>query len=144
MATEKLNMGIEIDKNLIERNVSDTICAAIASSLGDGEELVRKAVQIIVKSYVDDNGRACSSSNYSAKPYLKYLAEKTIENTVKEEVTKMVEENKDAFAKAIREELSKPNVRKQLSNSFISALLEATKSTWRMPITIQMQPHQEG
>lgn len=142
MATEKLNMGIEIDKNLIEKNVSDTICAAIASSLGDGEELVRKAVQIIVKRYVDDSGRECSSSSYNAKPYLKYLAEKTIENTVKKEVAKMVEENKDAFAKAIREELYKPNVRKQLANSIISAILEVTKSTWMMPITIQMQPYQ--
>lgn len=143
MATEKLNMGIEIDKKLIEKNVSDTVCAAIASSLGNGEELVRKAVQLIVTSYVDENGRERTSGGYGAKPYLKYLAEQTIKNTVQEEVAKMVEENKDAFAKAIRDELYKPNVRKQPANSFIGAILETTKSTWRMPITIQMQPYQE-
>lgn len=33
MATEKLSMGIEIDKALIEKNVSDAVCIAIASKM---------------------------------------------------------------------------------------------------------------
>ena len=42
---ETLNMGIQIDKELIENNVSNAVCVAIASALGDKDELIGKAVK---------------------------------------------------------------------------------------------------
>lgn len=54
---ETLNMGIQIDKELIENNVNNAICVAIASALGDKDELIGKAVKAVVSSYVDTEGR---------------------------------------------------------------------------------------
>ena len=95
---EKLNMGIEIDKELIESNVSNAVCVAIASALGDKDELIGKAVKAVISSYVDSDGRPCSSRSYRAIPYLKYLTEQSIKESVKNEIAKMVEENKEQFS----------------------------------------------
>ena len=80
---ETLNMGIQIDKELIENNVSNAVCVAIASALGDKDELIVKAVKAVVSSYVDTEGRPCSSGSYRAIPYLKYLAEQSVKESVK-------------------------------------------------------------
>lgn len=136
MTKEKLNMGIEIDRELIENNVSHAVCAAIANALGDSDELVSKAVKAVVSSYVDTEGRPCSSGSYRATPYLKYLAEQSIKESVKNEIAKMVEENKEQFSQAIRAELNKPSARQQLAAAFIDAVIGAAQHDWKMPVTV--------
>ena len=124
---ETLNMGIQIDKELIENNVSNAVCVAIASALGDKDELIGKAVKAVVSSYVDTEG---------AIPYLKYLAEQSIKESVKNEIAKMVEENKEQFSQAIRAELNKPSVRQQLAAAFIDAVIGVAQQDWKMPVTV--------
>ena len=133
---EKLNMGIEIDKELIESNVSNAVCVAIASALGNKDELIEKAVKAVVSSYVDSEGRPCSSGSYRAIPYLKYLAEQSTKESVKSEIAKMVEENKEQFSQAIRAELNKPSVRQQLAAAFIDAVIGVAQQDWKMPVTV--------
>ena len=133
---ETLNMGIQIDKELIENNVSNAVCVAIASALGDKDELIRKAVKAVVSSYVDTEGRPCSSGSYRAIPYLKYLAEQSIKESVKNEIAKMVEENKEQFSQAIRAELNKSSVRQQLAAACLDAVIGAAQQNWKMPVTV--------
>ena len=133
---ETLNMGIQIDKELIENNVSNAVCVAIASALGNKDELIEKAVKAVISSYVDSEGRPCSSGNYRAIPYLKYLAEQSIKASVKNEIAKMVEENKEQFSQAIRTELNKPSVRQQLAAAFLDAVIGAAQRDWIMPVTV--------
>lgn len=133
---ETLNMGIQIDKELIENNVSNAVCVAIASALGDKDELIVKAVKAVVSSYVDTEGRPCSSGSYRAIPYLKYLAEQSVKESVKNEIAKMVEENKEQFSQAIRAELNKPSVRQQLAAAFLDSVIGAAQQDWKMPVTV--------
>ena len=133
---EKLSMGIEIDKELIESNVSNAVCVAIASALGDKDELIGKAVKAVVSSYVDSEGRPCSSGSYRAIPYLKYLAEQSVKESVKNEIAKMVEENKEQFSQAIRAELNKSSVQQQLAAAFLDAVIGAAQQNWKMPVTV--------
>lgn len=140
---ETLNMGIQIDKELIENNASNAVCVAIASALGDKDELIGKAVKAVVSSYVDSEGRPCSSGSYRAIPYLKYLAEQSVKESVTNEIAKMVEENKEQFSQAIRAELNKPSVRQQLAASFMDAILGAAKSGWKIPITVSFKREEQ-
>lgn len=133
---ETLNMGIQIDKELIENNVSNAVCVAIASALGDKDELIEKAVKTVISSYVDTEGRPCSSGSYRAIPYLKYLAEQSIKESVKNEIAKMVEENKEQFSQAIRAELNKSSVQQQLAAAFLDAVIGAAQKDWKMPVTV--------
>lgn len=143
MATEKLSMGIEIDKALIEKNVSDAVCIAIADALGDKTELVRKAVRAVVASSVNERGEPCSPSSYRAQPYLRWLATNAIKDTVAKEITTMVENNQAAFSAMIRAELNQPAVQDVLAKNFITAILNASQTGWRMPVTVSFEQIKE-
>ena len=139
MATEKLSMGIEIDKALIEKNVSDAVCIAIADALGDKTELVRKAVRAVVASSVNERGEPCSSNSYRAQPYLRWLATNAIKDTVSKEIATMIDNNQAAFSAMIRAELNQPAVQDMLAKNFITAILNASQTGWRMPVTVSFE-----
>ena len=143
MVTEKLSMGIEIDKALIEKNVSDAVCVAIANALGDKDELVRKAVRAVVASSVNEKGEPCSSSSYRAQPYLQWVATNAIKDAVSKEITKMIEDNQEAFSAMIRAELNRPAVQDVLAKNFITAILNASLTSWRMPVTVAFEQIKE-
>lgn len=143
MATEKLSMGIEIDKALIEKNVSDAVCIAIAAALGDKTELVHKAVRAVVASSVDERGEPCASSSYRAQPYLRWLATNAIKDTVSKEITTMIDNNQAAFSATIRAERNQPAVQDMLAKNFITAILNASQTGWRMPVTVSFEQIKE-
>ena len=143
MATEKLSMGIEIDKALIEKNVSDAVCIAIAAALGDKTELVRKAVRAVVARSVDERGEPCASSSYRAQPYLRWLATNAIKDTVSKEITTMIDNNQAAFSATIRAERNQPAVQDMLAKNFITAILNASQTGWRMPVTVSFEQIKE-
>ena len=143
MATEKLSMGIEIDKALIEKNVSDAVCMAIAAALGDKTELVRKAVRAVVASSVDERGEPCASSSYRARPYLRWLATNAIKDTVSKEIATMIDNNQATFSAMIRAELNQPAVQDMLAKNFITAILNASQTGWRMPVTVSFEQIKE-
>lgn len=138
--TEKMSFGIDIDKELIEKNVTAMVAHAIADALGDKETLVNNAVAKILQSYVRKDGTPCASSDWNKIPYIQYLANQCVEDTIREELRKAVEENKDAFRKVISKELSKPKTQNQIGTAFIDALLASATSSWKTPITISFEP----
>ena len=133
---EKLNFGVAIDKTIIEDNITNLVAASIADALGDKETLVINAVKSIICSYVDRDGKFCKKDSWNATPYLKYLAEKAVVDAAREAMNKAVEENKSAFIDAIKKEISKKKSIDAIAQSFISAMLGATQSTWKMPVTV--------
>ena len=64
------------------------------------------------------------------------LAQQSVKKSVKNEIAKMVEENKEQFSQAIRAELNKPSVRQQLAAAFLDAVIGAAQQNWKMPITV--------
>lgn len=80
---ETLNMGIQIDKELIENNVSNAVCVAIASALGDKDELIGKAVKAVVSSYVDTEGRPCSWAPIAQYHILSIWQNRVLRNLLK-------------------------------------------------------------
>lgn len=141
--SEKMSFGIDIDKELIEKNVTAMVAHAIADALGDKETLVNNAVAKILQSYVRKDGTPCASSDWNKIPYIQYLANQCVEDTIREELRKAVEENKDAFRKVISKELSKPKTQNQMGAAFIDALLSNATKAWKTPITISFEPPED-
>ena len=139
MANE-IMLGLNMDKDLIETNINKAICAAITTALGDTQELVNNAVASIICTYVKkDSGEICNKSNYNAEPYLQYIAEKCVLAAVREQMNKAIEEHKDAFAEEIKKALSNPKNRKTIAGNFISTMLSASNSIWRMPVSVTFE-----
>ena len=143
MEKETYDLGISIDKSVIEANVTKLVAGAIADALGDKEKIVQIAVEQVLSSYVDSDGKPCGKNSYYARPYIQYIAEKTVEDTIRKQIAETIEENKDAFKEAIKKELSKPNVRNKIGSSFIEALLATSKEKWRVPIQIAFEKEEK-
>lgn len=136
---EKMAIGIDIDKALIEKNVTNLVASAIANALGDKEEIINKAVTSIISSYVDEHGAPCSRDKWRSKPYLQYLAEQCVISTVREQIRAYVEENKSLFAEEVKKQMSQKKFKESVAGSFLSAVLERTTSEWKMPISVTLE-----
>lgn len=134
--TEKISTGIDIDKALIEQNVTNLVATAIAKSLGNKEVLVTTAVKQVIASYVKNDGTPCGKDAYNAKPYLNYLADNCIHEVVMAQVKKAIEENREGFELAVKRGLSSPAFMESAASSFLNAVLSCSKGGWRMPLTV--------
>lgn len=113
------------------------------AALGDKTELVRKAVRAVVASSVDERGEPCASSSYRAQPYLRWLATNAIKDTVSKEITTMIDNNQAAFSATIRAERNQPAAQDMLAKNFITAILNASQTGWRMPVTVSFEQIKE-
>ncbi len=109
MSEEKMTASLSIDAKYVEEEVSRIVKAAIVSTLGNRDEIIRKAIDRTIDTYVDRDGNPCRKDNYRARPYLDYLAEKTVETVVREAMAEMVEENKEEFKAEIKKLSEKEN-----------------------------------
>ena len=144
MATEMVNLGIQVDKKQIEYNVTRLVAASIADALGDRNTLIQDAITRILTSYVKKGtGEVCKKDDWTAIPYIEWLAKSVVETAVREEIQKAVRENEDAFRAAVLKELSKPANRQKIAQGFIGAILDRTLSEWKIPISISFQKPSE-
>lgn len=137
------NFGVNIDKNLIENNVTALVANAIATALGDKEELVRKAVSQVLESYVDKDGKVVDKSSWKATPYLQYVATQCIEETVRAQMEQAIKDNAEELSNIIKKEISKPKFKSAVAASFINTMLSCAGNQYRMPITVQFEEQKD-
>lgn len=143
MNKEKMTASLSIDTQYIEGEVNRIVKAAIVSALGNRDEIIKKAIDNTIDSYVDERGNPCKKDSYRAKPYLDYLAEKTVENVVREAMAEVVDENREAFKVEIKKNIGKRKWKENMAQSFIQMIIDNTKSEWKMPVSISLEKPKE-
>lgn len=134
-----VNASFSIDAGYIETEVQKIVKAAIVETLGNKEELIRKAIDSTIDTYVDENGEECRKDRYRAIPYLDYVAKKTVEKTVREVMIEVVNENREEFKAEIKRQLGKRKWKENTAEAFIKLILDNANSQWKMPINISFQ-----
>ena len=143
MNKEKMTASFSIDAQYIEGEVNRIVKAAIVSALGNRDEIIKKAIDNTIDSYVDERGNPCKKDSYRAKPYLDYLAEKTVENVVREAMAEAVDENREAFKTEIKKAIGKRGFKNDMAQSFVRMIIDDAKSAWRMPVTVSIEKPKE-
>lgn len=138
-----MTASLSIDTQYIEGEVNRIVKAAIVSALGNRDEIIKKAIDNTIDSYVDERGNPCKKDSYRAKPYLDYLAEKTVENVVREAMAEVVDENREAFKVEIKKNIGKRKWKENMAQSFIQMIIDNTKSEWKMPVSISLEKPKE-
>ena len=136
---EMLGLEMKLDKEYIEKSVHDIVKAAIAQALGEPTTIINAAIDSALTSYVDDKGDPCRKDSWRAKPYLDYVAEKTIEETVREVMKEVIEENKEHFKAEIKKQLSERSFREKLTAQYLKSILKSTEETWAMPVSVNFE-----
>lgn len=132
-----LGIDLNIDEKFIQESVQSVVRAAMVEALGDPSVLVKSAIDQAVDKYVDKrNGEVCRKGDWCAVPWLDYLAKKVVEDTVREVVVQVVEENTEAFKEEIKKQFSDKKFRNNTAAAFIQTIMDAATSSYKMPISI--------
>lgn len=138
-----VGLDLNIDQEYIAASVQQVVKAAIVQALGDQDAIVRKAIDSTIDCYVDNEGKKVDKSSWKAKPFLDWLAQKTVEDTVRECIKEIVDENKDAFKTTIKEQLNSRKWRENVAEAFLQSMLESAKNIYRMPVTLAFEQNKE-
>lgn len=136
-------MSLNISDDVIKAAIQEEVHAGIVKALGDPSVIVRDAIKTMTNRYVDKEGKFCDKGSWNARPYFDWLAEDIVKNTVKEEIEKYVNENREEFAEEIRKQLKSADFRKSIAASFLQSIVKCTESDWKMPISISFEPPKE-
>jgi len=136
---DMLNLNMKLNPEYLKDSVNDVVQSAIISALGDPEKLVAGAINNIVGSYVNKEGKPCDRNYWGARSYLDYLAEQTVKETVKDCISKSINKNKKQFTEAIFKQLNKSEFRDKVASSFLQQILSCAESTWHMPISVSFE-----
>ena len=136
-------MSLNISDEVIKAAIQEEVHAGIVKALGDPSVIVRDAIKTMTNKYVNERGEFVSKDNWRAKPYFDWLAEDIVKTTVKEEIEKYVNENREEFAEAIRKQLKSADFIKSITTSFLQAVVKNTESEWKMPISISFEKLKE-
>lgn len=138
-----VGLDLKMDEKFLAESVVEIVRGAIVQALGDPTEIVRNSVNSVCNQYVNERGEQCKKDSWHSKPYLEYLAERTIETTVREEMVKVIEENKEQFTEEIRNQLKSKNFRAKTAEAFIDTMVRSAEVTYKMPITVNFDRRDE-
>lgn len=135
-----LGVELNIDEKFIQESVQSVVRSAMIEALGDPSVLVKAAVDQAINKYVDKNtGKECSQGKWDSVPWLDYLAKKVVEDTVREVVVQVVEENTEVFKEEIKKQFSDKKFRNNAAAAFIQTIMDAATARYRMPISISFK-----
>jgi hypothetical protein len=136
-------MSLNISDDVIKAAIQEEVHAGIVKALGEPSVIVRDAIKTMTNKYVNERGEFVCKDNWRAKPYFDWLAEDIVKTTVKEEIEKYVNENREEFAEVIRKQLKSADFIKSITTSFLQAVVKNTESEWKMPISISFEKPKE-
>lgn len=135
-----LGIDLNIDEKFIQESVQSVVKAAMIDALGDPSVLVKAAIDQAINKYVDKKtGEESRKGNWGSVPWLDYLANKVVEDTVREVVVQVVEENTEVFKEEIKKQFSDKKFRNNAAAAFIRTIMDAATSRYSMPISISFK-----
>lgn len=143
MGNGPVNASLSIDAGYIEAEVQKIVKSAIVATLGNRDEIIRKAIDTTIDRYVNERGEPCKKDSYRARPFLDYIAQKTVESTVREAIAEVVEEDKEEFKEEIKRQLGKRKWKEDIAQTFVQLVLDEAKSEWKMPVSITLEKPKE-
>ena len=139
-----LGVDLKLDQEYIKASVEDIVKAGIVQALGNPEKIVKTAVDQTINMQVDKDGNPSSSSYYGSISYLNWLANKTVQDVVREAMTEIVGEQADTIKGLVKNQLPSKQLLNDVSGQFVKALLDNTTSTWKTPITVRFEKPQDS
>lgn len=137
-------MGVELNLNqeYIKGAVEDIVKAGIVQALGDPSDIVKRAIDQTINQKVDRDGKP-SRDSWNTIPYLQWLAEKTVKETVAECIKEYIQDHQEEFKTEVLKQLSNPNFRKDVAVKFLNTITNAADSRYSMPISVSFKTNDD-
>lgn len=138
-----IGVDLTLDQNYLKVSVEKIVKAGIAQALGDPAELVKHAIDHTINKKVDREGNP-SNSSYGTQPYLDWLANKIVEDVVREEMKKVVENNTELLRAEMCRQLGTKEFINDMAGAFIKSVFDVANYRWQMPVKVSFEPPEEA
>lgn len=138
MATE--NFAFPIPNDVLEPYIKAAVSSAITSALGDGVELVRKAVDAALMQKVDLNGEVSKYYPDNKFNFVEIVAREKIMAIAREAINEMAEGMRPTIQAFVRAHIE--NKQDEISKALVDGLIGSLETSWNIKVAIQAHEDQ--
>lgn len=142
MADTKNLMGLNlnVDSELMAEAAKEAIIAGVASGLEMKEQLVSEFVKSILSERVRiADGKTSDWSGDKCCSRMEYIVRKAFNEIIKEELAKMLEEQKPVLRDLIRKEFQKKQVQSQFVEMFMKSLTDSITNQYSTTVNLEFK-----
>jgi len=142
MADTKNLMGLNlnVDSELMAEAAKEAIIAGVASGLEMKEQLVSEFVKSILSERVRiADGKTSDWSGDKCCSRMEYIVRKAFNEIIKEELAKMLEEQKPVLRDLIRKEFQKKQVQSQFVEMFMKSLTDSITNQYSTIVNLEFK-----
>ena len=142
MAETKNLMGLNlnVDSELMTEAAKEAIIAGVASGLEMKEQLVSEFVKSMLSEQVRiSDGRTKEYSNDKCCSRMEYIVRKAFTEIIREELAKMLEEQKPVLRDLIRKEFQKKQVQSQFVEMFMKSLTDSITNQYSTTVNLEFK-----
>ena len=140
MADTKNLMGLNlnVDSELMAEAAKEAIIAGVASGLEMKEQIVSEFVKSMLSEQVRiEDGRTKQYSSDKCCSRMEYIVRKAFSDIVREELAKMLEEQKPVLRELIRKKFREKQVQSQFVEMFMKSLTDSITSQYSTTINLE-------
>ena len=135
-----MGLNLNVDSELMAEAGKEAIIAGVASGLQMKEQLVSEFVKSMLSVQVRiSDGRTKEYNSDKCCSRIEYIVRKASNAIVKEELAKMLEEQKPVLRDLIRKEFQKKQVQSQFVEMFMKSLTASITNEYRTTVNVEFE-----
>ena len=135
-----MGLNLNVDSELMAEAAKEAIIAGVASGLQMKEQLVSEFVKSMLTEQVSvETGKKKEWSSEKCCSRMEYIVRKAFSDIVREELAKMVEDQKPVLRELIRKEFQKKPVQSQFVEMFMKSLTESITNQYRTTVNVEFE-----
>ena len=142
MADTKNLMGLNlnVDSELMAEAAKEAIIAGVASGLEMKEQLVSEFVKSMLSERVRiADGKTSDWSGDKCCSRMEYIVRKALTEIIREELAKMLEDQKPVLRDLIRKEFQKKQVQSQFVEMFMKSLTDSITNQYSTTVNLEFK-----
>lgn len=135
-----MGLNLNVDSELMAEAAKEAIIAGVASGLQMKEQLVSEFVKSMLSEQVRiSDGRTKEYGGDKCCSRMEYIVRKAFSEIVREELAKMLEDQKPVLRELIRKEFQKKQVQCQFVEMFMKSLTESITNEYRTKVNVEFE-----
>lgn len=143
MSKNLMGLDFSVDQNAINNVVETVIKSSIVDALGAKDRLVEQAVKTMLSTKVTEDGSAPRYSSDKTYNLIEYQVKKAVDGLLKELIAEILEDNREAFKKEFKKQLSSNRSIEAFTKSMIDGTVENLSNRWSPSMTISFKESED-
>ena len=131
------NMQFPIPSSVLEPYIKQAVSTAITSALGDGVNLVEKAVQSALAVKVNSEGKIDKYESYNSHLLIEVLAQEKIRDVTKQIINEMAESMRPKIKDQIEKQLKTKHGK--IAEALVDGMISSLASTWAVKVVFDSE-----